>query len=105
MCNPVIFQTKTPLTKLLRYSVRSAMKEALLTKKQYPTQRTTIRLSENLVVGGTNLVIIGGPCSVESFEQMNEVARRLAAAPVQMLRGGVFKPRSSPYSFQGLGED
>ena len=81
------------------------MKEALLTKKQYPTQRTTIRLSENLVVGGTNLVIIGGPCSVESFEQMNEVARRLAAAPVQMLRGGVFKPRSSPYSFQGLGED
>jgi 3-deoxy-D-arabino-heptulosonate 7-phosphate (DAHP) synthase len=44
-----------------------------------------------------------GPCTVESLDQMETVASHLAAAPVQALRGGVYKPRTSPYAFQGMG--
>jgi len=54
---------------------------------------------------GAEPVLIAGPCSVESEEQMESVARFLAAHGVRFLRGGAFKPRSSPYSFQGLGEE
>jgi 3-deoxy-7-phosphoheptulonate synthase len=61
-----------------------------------------------LTVGGMNLNrgfhVIGGPCSVESAEQMNAVAAVLADHGVRILRGGAFKPRTSPYSFQGLAE-
>jgi 3-deoxy-7-phosphoheptulonate synthase len=56
-------------------------------------------------VGGKHFVVIGGPCAVESRRQTLEVARRVQAAGAQMLRGGAFKPRTSPYSFQGLGEE
>jgi len=54
------------------------------------------------VIGGSRLGIIAGPCSVESEEQIVEVARRVKAAGANLLRGGAFKPRTSPYSFQGL---
>ncbi len=53
--------------------------------------------------GGPDLAIIAGPCSVESYEQTLAVARRVKAAGAMMLRGGAYKPRTSPYSFQGLG--
>ncbi|MDA8352066.1 MAG: 3-deoxy-7-phosphoheptulonate synthase [Firmicutes bacterium] len=59
----------------------------------------------NLVIGGEDPVVIAGPCSVESREQILETARAVKAAGAGMLRGGAFKPRSSPYSFQGLGEE
>lgn len=68
-----------------------------------PYQQTVIQISDNLQIGGKDLVIIGGPCAVESMSQMEQVASHLSIAPVQALRGGVYKPRSSPYSFQGLG--
>lgn len=55
--------------------------------------------------GGENLGMIAGPCTVESYEQMDETARVLKASGVMVLRGGAFKPRTSPYSFQGLGEE
>jgi len=55
-------------------------------------------------VGGKGFVIMAGPCAVESAEQIDEVAARLKAAGAHILRGGAFKPRTSPYSFQGLGE-
>lgn len=55
-------------------------------------------------IGGKKLAIIAGPCSVESADQMEEVAREVGLAGASFLRGGAFKPRSSPYSFQGLGE-
>ncbi len=55
-------------------------------------------------IGGPELVIVAGPCAVESLEQMLEVARRVKQAGAQLLRGGAFKPRTSPYSFQGLGQ-
>ncbi|GMQ56154.1 3-deoxy-7-phosphoheptulonate synthase [Vallitalea sediminicola] len=59
----------------------------------------------NTKVGGDNLTIIAGPCSVETKEQMIEVARDVKRAGATLLRGGAYKPRSSPYSFQGLGEE
>jgi len=55
-------------------------------------------------IGGPELVIVAGPCAVESLEQMLEVARRVKQAGARLLRGGAFKPRTSPYSFQGLGK-
>lgn len=68
-----------------------------------PDQQTVIQISDNVKIGGKDLVIIGGPCTVESMSQMEQVASHLSSAPVQALRGGVYKPRTSPYAFQGLG--
>ena len=59
----------------------------------------------NTVVGGKKLAIMAGPCSVESEEQMVTVAKAVKAAGATLLRGGAFKPRTSPYAFQGLHED
>ncbi len=59
----------------------------------------------NVEVGNKKIPVIAGPCSVENEEQMLETARAVKAAGASMLRGGAFKPRTSPYTFQGLGED
>lgn len=80
------------------------MKDATLTRKSHPDHRSVIALTKTVSVGGNTLLMVGGPCAVESAEQMEQVARHLAQAPVQALRGGVFKPRTSPYAFQGMGE-
>ena len=56
-------------------------------------------------VGGENLALIAGPCSVESKEQVIEIAKAAKAAGANMLRGGAFKPRTSPYAFQGMGSE
>lgn len=56
-------------------------------------------------VGGTNFVVIAGPCSVENKEQLFEIARFVKEMGAKILRGGAFKPRTSPYAFQGLGEE
>jgi 3-deoxy-7-phosphoheptulonate synthase len=58
-----------------------------------------------VLIGGKNVPLLAGPCSVESEEQMEAIASALAAEGVRLLRGGAFKPRTSPYSFQGLGEE
>ncbi|MBR6556157.1 MAG: 3-deoxy-7-phosphoheptulonate synthase [Clostridia bacterium] len=59
----------------------------------------------NTQIGGGNLTLMAGPCSVETEEQILAVARAVKAAGATMLRGGAFKPRTSPYAFQGLGEE
>ena len=79
------------------------MLEAKLATKSHPEHQTIVKLSETVSVGGTELLIVGGPCTVESSEQMETVASKLSVAPVQALRGGVYKPRTSPYAFQGMG--
>lgn len=79
------------------------MQKAKLVLKADSNHKSMIRLSDRVTVGGQDLLIVGGPCSVESQTQMEIVANRLATAPVQALRGGVYKPRTSPYDFQGLG--
>jgi 3-deoxy-7-phosphoheptulonate synthase len=56
-------------------------------------------------VGGSEVIAMAGPCSVEAQEQVGEVARMVAASGARVLRGGAFKPRTSPYSFQGHGEE
>lgn len=56
-------------------------------------------------IGGSEIVIIAGPCAVESREQLFETARSVKSGGARVLRGGAFKPRSSPYSFQGMGEE
>ena len=79
------------------------MLNAKLATQSHPNHNTLVKLSDNVVFGARELVIIGGPCAVENRTQMELVAQQLQHAPVQALRGGVFKPRTSPYSFQGLG--
>jgi 3-deoxy-7-phosphoheptulonate synthase len=79
------------------------MLNAKLATQSHTDQPTLVRLSEQVAFGGSEIVIIGGPCTVESRSQMDTVATQLMAAPVQALRGGVYKPRTSPYAFQGLG--
>jgi len=66
---------------------------------------TVFELPNGVVVGGPDVVVMAGPCAVESREQIMTAARRVAAAGATVLRGGAFKPRTSPYSFQGLGEE
>lgn len=77
----------------------------LLTHKRSPEHRTEIAIAPNVSCGGNKLMLVAGPCAVESEEQMQECADVLSKAPVQALRGGVFKPRTSPYTFQGMGEE
>ncbi|MBX5437071.1 MAG: 3-deoxy-7-phosphoheptulonate synthase [Alicyclobacillaceae bacterium] len=74
-----------------------------LASRAFHPSDTKIQVGDH-VVGGDELTIIAGPCSVESREQILEIARFVRQAGGHMLRGGAFKPRSSPYSFQGLGE-
>ena len=79
------------------------MKDAVLTLKQHPEHRSAIAITDRLAIGGRQIVTIAGPCAIESRELLETTAARLQGTGVQMLRGGAFKPRTSPYSFQGLG--
>jgi 3-deoxy-7-phosphoheptulonate synthase len=71
--------------------------------REWQEESTLVRLPGGVTIGGTEIVAIAGPCSVESEKQIIETARSVREAGAVILRGGAFKPRSSPYSFQGLG--
>jgi 3-deoxy-7-phosphoheptulonate synthase len=71
--------------------------------REWQAESTIIRLPGGLTVGGDEVVVMAGPCSVESESQIIEAARLVREAGATVLRAGAFKPRSSPYSFQGLG--
>ncbi len=71
--------------------------------REWKPETTVIRLAGGVTIGGDELVVMAGPCSVESEAQVVAIARGVRAAGATLLRGGAFKPRSSPYSFQGLG--
>ncbi len=75
----------------------------LVSRKSKP-EGTVVRVNE-IPIGGREVVIMAGPCAVESEEQLSETARHVSAGGAAILRGGAFKPRTSPYSFQGLGID
>src|SRR3712207_9439317 len=60
---------------------------------------------KNTLIGGKNLTVMAGPCSVESEEQIVKLAKDVKKSGATFLRGGAFKPRTSPYSFQGMGLD
>ncbi len=71
--------------------------------REWKAENTVVRLAGGVQVGGTEVVAIAGPCSVESERQIIEAARLVKEAGAVILRGGAWKPRTSPYSFQGLG--
>jgi 3-deoxy-7-phosphoheptulonate synthase len=74
-----------------------------LAGRGFRPQGTVIEFANGVKVGGNEVVVMAGPCSVESRSQLFTVAEQIAKAGARGLRGGAFKPRSSPYSFQGLG--
>jgi 3-deoxy-7-phosphoheptulonate synthase len=76
-----------------------------LVARRFRPEGTRVKLPSGLAIGGDQVVVMAGPCSVESREQLMATAEQVAASGARVLRGGAFKPRSSPYSFQGLGED
>ena len=75
-----------------------------LASRAFRPEGTIVELPGGVRIGGSEVVIAAGPCSVESAEQINVIAESVAKLGARILRGGAFKPRSSPYSFQGLGE-
>jgi 3-deoxy-7-phosphoheptulonate synthase len=77
-----------------------------LVSRDIRTENSVIRFSgTDATIGGKGLAIMAGPCSIESHEQAFAVAERVSHAGAQFFRGGAYKPRTSPYSFQGLGEE
>ncbi|MSM40572.1 MAG: 3-deoxy-7-phosphoheptulonate synthase [Geobacter sp.] len=76
-----------------------------LASAEVKKERSIIRISDNVAIGGPEIIVMAGPCSVESEEQIIESAKAVKAAGAHVLRGGAFKPRTSPYSFQGLEEE
>lgn len=72
---------------------------------KWKVDRTVLDLGDGLNIGDGNLVIMAGPCSIESEEQIHKTVEILKANGVRIMRGGVYKPRTSPYSFRGLGMD
>lgn len=76
-----------------------------LASRQFRPQNSVFPISNGVSVGGDEIVVIGGPCSVESREQLIDTAQAVHQAGAHALRGGVFKPRTSPYAFQGLGQE
>jgi 3-deoxy-7-phosphoheptulonate synthase len=75
-----------------------------LASRNFRPEGSIVELGKGVSVGGTEVIVAAGPCAVESAGQIGEIAERVARAGAKLLRGGAFKPRSSPYSFQGLGE-
>jgi 3-deoxy-7-phosphoheptulonate synthase len=74
-----------------------------LASREFHPEDTVVRVGETCLVGGMEVAVMAGPCAVESEEQIEASARAAAAAGAQILRGGAYKPRSSPYAYQGLG--
>jgi 3-deoxy-7-phosphoheptulonate synthase len=84
--------------------VLPVVKPYRLASREFHPDNTVVEVG-GVRVGGEHLAVIAGPCSVEGREMLFEVAREVKEAGAQLLRGGAFKPRTSPYAFQGLGEE
>ncbi len=91
------------------FEIDSAVDKVMHVQEPYKLANRAFHPDDSIIdvsgvkVGGDNLAVIAGPCSVESYEQVLEVAKAAKASGANMIRGGAFKPRTSPYSFQGLG--
>src|SRR5438093_3149835 len=84
--------------------VLAVMKPFKLASREFHKEDSAVYVGK-VKVGGGSLAMIAGPCAVENFEVMDTVAKYVKAGGANILRGGAFKPRTSPYSFQGLGEE
>src|SRR3954465_3672444 len=76
-----------------------------LVARSFRPEGTVVKFKRGVSIGGDEVVLMAGPCSVESRDQIFAIAESIARSGAKFLRGGAFKPRSSPYSFQGMGED
>ncbi len=76
-----------------------------LVSREFRQEDSVIDLGKGVKIGGKKIVIMAGPCAIESMETLYEIASEVKRAGATVLRGGAFKPRTSPYSFQGLGEE
>src|SRR5690554_3665854 len=87
-------------------SATPVMRPYKLASREFAATPSVVRLGDRArtEVGGPEVVVIAGPCSVEGAEMLSETARGVAVAGARLLRGGAYKPRTSPYAFQGLGE-
>ncbi|OGW80829.1 MAG: 3-deoxy-7-phosphoheptulonate synthase [Omnitrophica bacterium RIFCSPLOWO2_12_FULL_44_17] len=85
--------------------VMSVMKPYKLASRDFKSEDTIFVMDNGVKVGGKQVVIMGGPCTVENKESLLRIAKEVKKSGATFLRGGAFKPRSSPYSFQGLGEE
>ena len=97
--DPAHFENLTGVAEAIRVS-----KPYKLVSRDLKSEDTVVKIGD-AEIGGLEPAIIAGPCAVESLEQTLEIAELVAETGVKFFRGGAFKPRTSPYSFQGLGED
>lgn len=76
-----------------------------LVSSKWKTENTKINLGDNVIIGNNIPCLMAGPCSIESEEQVSKIVSHLVKNDIKIMRGGVYKPRSSPYAFRGLGID
>lgn len=76
-----------------------------LVSRETRPEGTVVKIGEGVEIGGREIIVIAGPCSVENRDQVLEIAKSVKESGAKALRGGAYKPRTSPYSFQGLGEE
>ena len=76
-----------------------------LVSREFKKDDTVIDLGKGVVIGAKEIVVMAGPCTIENIDSLYEIAREVKKAGATVLRGGAFKPRTSPYSFQGLGKE
>lgn len=75
-----------------------------LVSREFQQRDTVVKLTPKIKVGDKKIVVIAGPCAIENYDLLFEIAKKIKAAGATILRGGAYKPRTSPYTFQGLGE-
>ncbi len=86
-------------------SVMPVLAPYRLVSREFQKESSVIKIKDNITIGGKQLVVMAGPCSVESKDALKSIAEKVKKAGATVLRGGAFKPRTSPYDFQGLGEE
>ena len=75
-----------------------------LVSREFKPQDSVINLGKGIEIGGKKIILMAGPCAIEDYDTLHQIAKEIKSAGAAVLRGGAFKPRTSPYSFQGLGE-
>jgi 3-deoxy-7-phosphoheptulonate synthase len=85
--------------------VMPVQKPFKMVSREFREKNTTIKLSKDLIIGGKKIILMAGPCTVESQARLLSIAKAVKKSGAEVLRGGAFKPRTSPYDFQGLGAE
>jgi len=75
-----------------------------MVSREFKKENTIVKVGKNVSIGGKQVVVMAGPCSVDTWDNLLTTAREIKKSGARLLRGGAFKPRTSPYAFQGLGE-